>query len=289
MGGRALKGSTRLCGRARGLLAETLPRVRLCSLMSVDDVVHDCLALLAARGVLDDTYIIYSSDHGYHLGQWGLWSEKVGEGGRRGHGTAAPGVASRGASRRVQANPLETDVRVPLAIRGPGIAPGSATLPSVLVSNIDLAPTMLDWAGAPNAWPSGVGVRDGRSLVPVLAGAAAAAAAEEAQAPPKAVPPPPGWRDRLLLEFVGWPVRGPPRGPCAYAPGTPISFSRPQSYEWLSPCSYGFIDPSACAGPSPPAGLINAASNNWVALRVVNATDDFVYAEVRPGSGCWHG
>lgn len=60
---------------------------------------------------------------------------------------------------------------------------------------------------------------------------------------------------------------------------------RLQTYEWLSPCSYGFIDPSECTGPSPPAGLINAASNNWVALRVVNATDDFVYAEVRQQRG----
>ena len=45
--------------------------------MSVDDVVRECLDLLQSQGVLNDTYIIYSSDHGYHLGQWGLWSEKV--------------------------------------------------------------------------------------------------------------------------------------------------------------------------------------------------------------------
>ena len=45
--------------------------------MSVDDVVRECLSLLESRNVLDDTYIIYTSDHGYHLGQWGLWSEKV--------------------------------------------------------------------------------------------------------------------------------------------------------------------------------------------------------------------
>lgn len=86
-----------------------------------------------------------------------------------------------------------------MAIRGPGIAAGSATPASVLVTNLDLAPTMLDWAGVPNAWPSGVGVRDGRSLGPVLAAASASDSAVAAL-------PPPGWRDRLLLEFVGWPV-----------------------------------------------------------------------------------
>jgi N-acetylglucosamine-6-sulfatase len=170
---------------------------RFCSLMSVDDVVHDTLALLEEQGVLDNTYVIYSSDHGYHLGQWGLWSEKVGELSKLGSAPrprddAPPPPPS-------QANPLEPDVRVPLAIRGPGIPAGAATLASVLTTNLDLAPTMLEWAGAPNAWPSGTGVRDGRSLSAVLA-----AATSSGLAP---VPPPPGWRDRLLLEFVGWQVR----------------------------------------------------------------------------------
>ena len=145
-----------------------------------------------------------------------------------------------------KAGPLETDVRVPLAIRGPGIAPGSST--TALTTNLDIAPTLLELAGVPNAWPSSSALRDGRSLVPVLlpsgrSGAGAAAAA---------------WgRDRLLLEFVGWPT-----------------------YEWLAPCTFGLAGDGPC-GPASPAGLVNAASNNWVALRVVNATHDFVFAEYR--------
>ena len=45
--------------------------------------------------------------------------------------------------------PYETDLRVPLLVRGPGIEPNTSS--ANVVTNVDLAPTILDMAGIPDA------------------------------------------------------------------------------------------------------------------------------------------
>lgn len=105
-------------------------RNRAMMVQSVDRTVARIL-----RRVGEDTYVVLTSDNGFHLGQNGL---------ARGKGTA-----------------YDTDVHVPLLLVGPGVVPG---VRREVTSNIDLAPTFEELAGlAPAPYRSGV------SLVPTFA------------------------------------------------------------------------------------------------------------------------
>ena len=116
---------------------EELHRKRLQSMLAVDDMVGDLVDALRRSGELDDTYIFFTSDNGFHLGQHRLGAGKW---------TA-----------------YEEDIRVPLMVRGPGVPEGKK-LPHTVLNN-DLAPTFADLAGADP--PKFV---DGRSLAPLLDG-----------------------------------------------------------------------------------------------------------------------
>lgn len=95
-------------------------RARLRALQSVDEGIEKFVKSLEDKGLLDDTFIIYSTDNGYHISSHRL----------------APGKEL----------PFDTDVHVPLIIRGPGVPRGKVS--DVVTSHTDLAPTILKIAGA---------------------------------------------------------------------------------------------------------------------------------------------
>ena len=110
-------------------------RKRLQSLQAVDDLIASLVEVLQAQGELQRTYIVFTSDNGFHLGEHRLPAGKN--------------------------TPYEEDIRVPMIVRGPGV-PEGRTLPHMAL-NIDFAPTFAELAGV-----AAPGFVDGRSLVPLL-------------------------------------------------------------------------------------------------------------------------
>ena len=96
-------------------------RNRIRSLQAVDELVDGLIARLEAQGVLDNTYIVYSSDNGFHIGQHRL----------------QPGKSCG----------YEEDTHVPMIIRGPGVAKGYTT--DMVTTHTDMAPTFLQILGIP--------------------------------------------------------------------------------------------------------------------------------------------
>lgn len=96
-------------------------RQRLRSLQGVDELVESLVARLEESGQLDNTYIIYTSDNGFHIGQHRL----------------PPGKSTG----------FDEDIRVPFYIRGPGVPEGNVQ--DAVTTHIDLAPTFFDIAGIP--------------------------------------------------------------------------------------------------------------------------------------------
>ncbi|KAK9770444.1 putative Arylsulfatase [Seiridium cardinale] len=96
-------------------------RQRLRALQSVDSLVDDIVKRLDSYGILDNTYIIYSTDNGYHIGQHRLQPAK-------------------------QCS-FEEDINIPMIIRGPNVPKNAVT--DIVTTHTDFAPTLLKIAGAP--------------------------------------------------------------------------------------------------------------------------------------------
>ena len=137
---------------------------RLRTLLSVDDLVDDLIATLSDLGVLDNTYIIFTSDNGYRFGQFRMPQGKF--------------------------HPYENDIRVPMYVRGPGIRPG-ATRPDILGTHVDIMPTLLSLAAASSSIDASTAIRDmdGENLAPQLL----------EKSTPEDIPK----RNILLIEYIG--------------------------------------------------------------------------------------
>ena len=104
------------------------------SIEAIDDQVGAILDALEARGMLENTYIVFTSDHGEMLGDHGLYAKSAA---------------------------YEASLRIPLILAGPDIAPGHTS--DALVELIDLNPTLCELVGIPVQENL-----DARSLTPVL-------------------------------------------------------------------------------------------------------------------------
>ena len=94
-------------------------------------------AQLRRLGAADNTYIVFSADNGFHMGQRRLFQGKQ--------------------------TYFDHDIRVPMIVVGPGVPRGVSV--KRVAANVDLRPTFQELAGAP------VGPRvEGRSLAPFLRG-----------------------------------------------------------------------------------------------------------------------
>jgi arylsulfatase A-like enzyme len=161
-------------------------RKRAQSVQAVDDLIANLRSTLEKAGVADNTYIVFSSDNGYHMGEYRLTPGKM---------TA-----------------FDTDIRVPLVVAGPNVAPDSVS--HAAVANIDLAPTFMRAAGAPV--PSRV---DGHSLLPLLVGW-----------------PGIGWRTANLVEHHGPGTR--PDDPDRPEPGS----GDPPTYAAVRTHAYTYVE-----------------------------------------------
>jgi len=118
----------------QGREIDNIFRDRWRSLLSVDDAVVGVINALTEEGVLDNTFMFFTSDHGYNLGQHRLPSCKL--------------------------NVYDHDIRIPMVIRGPGIA--ANTTFDWIGSNVDVGPTFLALAGVDPTQTSPV--MDGKSF-----------------------------------------------------------------------------------------------------------------------------
>ncbi|MDF1852858.1 MAG: sulfatase [Verrucomicrobiales bacterium] len=109
------------------------------SISFMDAQIGKILAGLEAGGHADDTIVIFTSDHGFHIGEHSLWGKT---------------------------SNFELDARVPLIVADPSQPVSGGKSTQALAELVDLYPTLAELAGIEKDLPSSL---EGVSLAPVLA------------------------------------------------------------------------------------------------------------------------
>ena len=122
------------------------------TIAGIDGCVGDILDAIQASGIDNETAIIFISDNGFFRGEHGLGDKRAA---------------------------YEEGVRLPFMIRHPRVQTSNGQIISEIVSNLDIAPTILDLAGI--EVPASM---QGASLVPFIRGEV-----------------PNDWRDQLFFEY----------------------------------------------------------------------------------------
>lgn len=124
-------------GKATATKEEVI-RSRAEMLMAIDEGLGEILGLLQSKKLDENTIVVFTGDHGYFYGEHGLNEE-----------------------RRLA---YEESLRIPLIFRYPPLTEKGFEVDQMAL-NIDLAPTLLDFAGVKED-----SLMDGRSLKPLIKG-----------------------------------------------------------------------------------------------------------------------
>jgi arylsulfatase A-like enzyme len=268
-------------------------RRRLRSLRSVDDLIESVFQVVSKHGQLNRSFFIFSSDHGYHSGQWTVPSCKM--------------------------LPYEETTRIPMYVRTPwhsSKAPDPSSLSSVSSTNdtlsspsvpsagrlvtsstlsIDFAPTLLALAGYTETPSFMDGVSFASKLVPRQyrgrgtavdavdavdavergqeqrrvegAGALDAASSQEGGQEDAFVP-----RTDFLIEYWSIPGSpGQPADPSRFPTGTDVQKSRNGTDGWCVDNDVKRVDCPVITA------VVDSINNTWACLRTLSTAEDSLF------------
>ena len=143
------------------LRAKRLMREYLASVVAIDRNVGRLLAVVDELKLREDTIVVFTSDHGYNIGQHGIWHKG------NGHLLTAAAAKINTTNPSIQRpNVFDTSLRTPTAVRWPHRIKAGMEITQT-INNLDWFPTILALAGV--KLPKGLLIR-GRDFSPLLAG-----------------------------------------------------------------------------------------------------------------------